>query len=93
MTLTPTTMDTPNLQPCPLCGGNTVDKASCLNWRTEFVGPLRRYRCALHPPITPSAPHAFTEGQSITVEGIQGPHADLSGTCVVASVKQETIDP
>ena len=76
-------MDTPNLQPCPLCGSNTVDKASCLHWRTEPAGyscVLRRYRCALHPLVTPSEPHAFTYGQSITVEGIQGPYAYLNGT-------------
>ena len=47
-------MDT-NLQPCPHCGSSTVDKAICLSWRSEFVGPLRRYRCALRPPATPSA--------------------------------------
>ena len=86
-------MDTPNIQPCPLCGSNTVDKASCLHWRSEFVGPLRRYRCALRPPATPSAIHDFTEGQSIEVKGIQGPYADLNGTYTVDSVNRDTITP
>jgi hypothetical protein len=86
-------MDTPTLLPCPFCGSNTVDKATCLSWRTEFVGPLRRYRCALHPPVTPSEPHAFTEGQSITAEGIQGPHAHPNGAYVVDSVNPGTITP
>ena len=58
----------------------------------------RRCRCIPQPlpsppPITPSAPHAFTEDQSITVQGIQGPHAHLNGTYVVASVEQDTIPP
>ena len=59
----------------------------------EFVGPLRRYRCALRPPATPSAPHDFTEGQSIEVEGIQGPYTDLNGTYTVDLVNSGTITP
>jgi hypothetical protein len=50
-------MDTPALQPCPLCGSSTVDPATCLYWRTEPAGyccVLRRYRCALQPLVTPS---------------------------------------
>jgi Lar family restriction alleviation protein len=45
------------------------------------------------PPVTPSAPHASTEGQSITVEGIQGPHAHLNGTYAVDSVGRGIITP
>ena len=45
------------------------------------------------PPITPPPPHAFTEGHSITVEGIQGPHVHLNGTYVVDSVNSDTITP
>ena len=45
------------------------------------------------PPITPSAPHAFTEGQSITVDGIRGPGAHWNGTYVVDSVNPGTITP
>ena len=86
-------MDRPNLQPCSHCGSSTVDKATCLSWRTEFVGPLRRYRCVLHPPFTPSEPHALIEGQRITVDGIRGPHADLNGAYAVDSVNPGTITP
>ena len=63
------------------------------NGQGRRVGPLRRYRCALHPPVTPSEPHAFTEGQSITAEGIQGPHAHPNGAYVVDSVNPGTITP
>jgi hypothetical protein len=45
------------------------------------------------PPITPSAPHVSTEGQGITVDGIQGPHAHLNGTYAVDSVNPGTITP
>jgi hypothetical protein len=45
------------------------------------------------PPITPSAPHVFTEGQGITVEGIQGPYAYLNGTYWVDSVNPGTTTP
>ena len=96
MTITSTTMATPNLQPCPLCGSNTVDKATCLHWHTEpadYYCVLRRYRCALRSPATPSAAHDFTEGQSITVEGIQGPYVYLNGTYGVDSASPDTITP
>jgi hypothetical protein len=74
---------TPSLLPCPFCGSSTVDPATCLHWRSEPAGyrcVLRRYRCSLQPPI-----NALAEGQSITVEGIQGPYAHWNGTYVVDS--------
>ena len=89
-------MTTPILLPCPFCGSNTVDKATCLHWRTEpadYSCVLRRYRCALRPPATPSEVHDFTEGQSITVEGTQGPYDYLNGTYGVDSVNQDRITP
>ena len=76
-------MDHPSLQPCPLCGSSTMDPATCLYWRTEPTG----YCC------TTSAPDDFIKGQSITVDGIKGPHAHLNGTYVVDSVNPGTITP
>ena len=51
----------------------------------EYENPTHWQPLASPPPITPSPPHAFTEGQNITVKGIQGPYADLNGNYVVSS--------
>ena len=68
-----------------------VDPATYLHWRSEPAGyccVLRRYRCSLQPPI-----NALAEDQSITVQGMQGPHAHLNGAYVVVSVNPGTITP
>ena len=58
-----------------------------------FPEPTHWQHLPSPPPITPSAPHAFTEGQSITVDGNRAFHAHLNGTYVVDSVNSDTITP
>jgi Lar family restriction alleviation protein len=63
-------------------------------WRlAEIWGATHWQPLPSPPPITPSAPHVSIEGQSVTVEGIQGPHAHLNGTYAVDSVNSDTITP
>ena len=59
----------------------------------EYENPTHWQPLPSPPPMTPSAPHAFTEGQSITVDGNRAFHAHLNGTYVVDSVNSDTITP
>ena len=71
-------INTPSLLPCPYCGSNTMDPATCLNWRSEVVGSFRRYRCVLPPPPG-----------TLTIRTCIGPN----GACAVDSVTPPTPSP